>query len=609
MSETNGKIEWYLARDGQQHGPLSDAELTKFRELGHLKPDDLVWRAGFPEWRTAGEVFPETQPELEPLTPVESDKPEDPEEKVPTETDHQDAEYKPQEDTAPASEVASDENLTSTSHQLGSSNDAAPEPHSIFGASEAEAEAEAEPHTNTNQHSASLETNQHPHNFASAEKSSNLQEQKPLSSTFTPHPQHQPSSAPHSQGKPGPDKNRQDFSPMQGSGMQGPGMQNPGMQSPRGGAFGQASYPFTAQPTAPASTGQKTTNTHASPASHQPGQGQGFNRRSFDGQQNINPSASFQGTPKGPSTSFHQPAQQQHTAAQPGPQHRQNNLEEDDDYYEDYDGEQGGRSYLAITASVVFIAFIGISGWFAYANQNLIGEIIADFTEESAQQAPATIAAPSSPASEKLSPAPGSPTVYTPQKLAMLSSTFWRDLRIQDTAWTRRQEDAIDKLRAEGKPDAERLAFAVSALVDWRRTNADKILTAAPDELRQLARSFVANLKYLVNQDVKACYGFISKGELSSDVLPFYSSPAHLDVLGSQTRAIIAAARRKDVESTQYLEPRTEDFNALAKMLLTRGWTEEDLKMFSDPASLSSAPESKVCKLCLLYTSPSPRDA
>ena len=60
MSGSNAKIEWYLARDGQQHGPLTDAELKKFIELGHLNPSDLVWRAGFPEWRTASEVFPET---------------------------------------------------------------------------------------------------------------------------------------------------------------------------------------------------------------------------------------------------------------------------------------------------------------------------------------------------------------------------------------------------------------------------------------------------------------------------------------------------------------------------------------------------------------------
>jgi len=50
-------VEWYLARDGQQYGPLSDAEMRKFNELGHLQSNDLVWRKGLSDWRPAGEVF------------------------------------------------------------------------------------------------------------------------------------------------------------------------------------------------------------------------------------------------------------------------------------------------------------------------------------------------------------------------------------------------------------------------------------------------------------------------------------------------------------------------------------------------------------------------
>lgn len=50
-------IEWYLARDGHQYGPLSDAEMRKFVELGHLRDTDLVWRAGFTEWRPSTTVF------------------------------------------------------------------------------------------------------------------------------------------------------------------------------------------------------------------------------------------------------------------------------------------------------------------------------------------------------------------------------------------------------------------------------------------------------------------------------------------------------------------------------------------------------------------------
>ncbi|MDX2203774.1 MAG: DUF4339 domain-containing protein [Hyphomicrobiaceae bacterium] len=63
-------IQWYLARDGKQFGPLSEAELAKFIELGHLLPTDLLWREGFAEWRPAPSVFPPgTKPTAQPAPP------------------------------------------------------------------------------------------------------------------------------------------------------------------------------------------------------------------------------------------------------------------------------------------------------------------------------------------------------------------------------------------------------------------------------------------------------------------------------------------------------------------------------------------------------------
>jgi uncharacterized protein DUF4339 len=58
MSAPASSTQWYLAREGQQFGPISEAELAKFIELGHLQPNDLLWREGFPDWRPAMVVFP-----------------------------------------------------------------------------------------------------------------------------------------------------------------------------------------------------------------------------------------------------------------------------------------------------------------------------------------------------------------------------------------------------------------------------------------------------------------------------------------------------------------------------------------------------------------------
>ncbi len=69
MAGAAPQVEWYIARDGQQYGPLSDVEMRKFVELGHLRPADLVWRQGFPDWRPAPAVFPTPAPIPPPAPP------------------------------------------------------------------------------------------------------------------------------------------------------------------------------------------------------------------------------------------------------------------------------------------------------------------------------------------------------------------------------------------------------------------------------------------------------------------------------------------------------------------------------------------------------------
>src|SRR4029078_2834301 len=62
-------IQWYIAREGKQHGPLSDLEMRTFVAQGHLKPTDLIWRPGFADWRPAPAVFPCRHPDPPPAAP------------------------------------------------------------------------------------------------------------------------------------------------------------------------------------------------------------------------------------------------------------------------------------------------------------------------------------------------------------------------------------------------------------------------------------------------------------------------------------------------------------------------------------------------------------
>ena len=47
---------WYYARGGQQIGPIPLAELRRRATVGELRPDDLVWCEGWPNWVAARDV-------------------------------------------------------------------------------------------------------------------------------------------------------------------------------------------------------------------------------------------------------------------------------------------------------------------------------------------------------------------------------------------------------------------------------------------------------------------------------------------------------------------------------------------------------------------------
>ena len=57
---------WYLLHGGEQYGPLTDRELLLLAERGGLKPEDLLWKPGFDDWKPVhvayGAIAPATIP-------------------------------------------------------------------------------------------------------------------------------------------------------------------------------------------------------------------------------------------------------------------------------------------------------------------------------------------------------------------------------------------------------------------------------------------------------------------------------------------------------------------------------------------------------------------
>lgn len=49
-------MAWLIVVDGQKLGPLSDQDLMSWARAGRLRPSDLVWQDGMPEWLPASRV-------------------------------------------------------------------------------------------------------------------------------------------------------------------------------------------------------------------------------------------------------------------------------------------------------------------------------------------------------------------------------------------------------------------------------------------------------------------------------------------------------------------------------------------------------------------------
>ena len=65
-------LQWYLARDDQQHGPYTWEDLVSFYHEGNLLADDLLWNETMAEWQRADQVtdflfIPKTEAEVEPV--------------------------------------------------------------------------------------------------------------------------------------------------------------------------------------------------------------------------------------------------------------------------------------------------------------------------------------------------------------------------------------------------------------------------------------------------------------------------------------------------------------------------------------------------------------
>ncbi len=156
---------------------------------------------------------------------------------------------------------------------------------------------------------------------------------------------------------------------------------------------------------------------------------------------------------------------------------------------------------------------------------------------------------------------------------------------------------AAEKLAAEKRPESEIAMHLSQGLVTLRRQNSEKALAAGPDKLRRIATAFLDNLKSLRAQSVSACYGFISKGEVSPAVVQMMQTPESATALHAQIAAVFEAIAEGSKTPVKHEPAVKADYDILIKELGKLGWKEEDLQVFSNPRLLAKREPDRVCKM------------
>jgi uncharacterized protein DUF4339 len=436
MSGMDSDVQWFIAREGQQHGPLNEDEMRVFVERGHLRPEDLVWRQGFTDWRPASAVF-----SPQPATSATGN--------------------------APAAGI----------------QQAAPS--------------------------------------ATTDPTGTPQQAAPLGQSHVTHNQTAPEQVPHGQTSQGmsPDDLSAAF----------PSLQN------QDGAGQMAA-------------GDAHTN----------------------------------GT----------------------------------DYYDSDRPEprRGGK----IAASLLILTIVGGAGayymkddlgFLSFNSQQSASVPVIKAPNESAAkkvQAKDAVAnssnAPSETAALAPEPKPAAPPVASAAAIADIDSRLqqaelWQFIKAKHNGWYQSVLTEAGKIPLGDDFDQNLSKLLIKQFVAFRRKNAESALAASTGGLKNMANSFLTNLKDLSGRDAKACYTFISKGESSPAIIEIMKTPETSAPIHGQMLSIFKAVAEGSEAPTSHPAPEKKDYEALTKQLMKIGWSKEDIQLFASPAALSKAEPAKVCQM------------
>ncbi len=198
-------------------------------------------------------------------------------------------------------------------------------------------------------------------------------------------------------------------------------------------------------------------------------------------------------------------------------------------------------------------------------------------------------------------PAPTPPPVASIENsqtdLRLQKIPLWELLKREYPDWYANHIATADKLVSEKKSETDVATHLLQGLVALRKQNADKALAASPEKLKRVATAFLENLRALQAQSVGACYGYISKGELSPAVVQMMQTPESATSIHANASAVFEAVSEGSKTPVKHDSAVKADYDLLIQELGKIGWKEEDLQVFSNPRLLAKREPAQVCKM------------
>jgi uncharacterized protein DUF4339 len=254
----------------------------------------------------------------------------------------------------------------------------------------------------------------------------------------------------------------------------------------------------------------------------------------------------------------------------------------------------GSGRFRRAARTLLLLGVIGAAGWFAYVYRAQLTDYATALSSSSGSEPRVDL--PSAQALE-VPPLKGLGGPPGAVDATLQTTALWRVLKREFPDWYAERLKEIGTLTAQNKDEGAIAQQMARALVALRRQQVNYALAASFPRLKLVATTFYENLVQLRKQSSEMCFDFISQGEASPSVVALLQGSRHTAHLQAQLTAVFEAIAEGRKTTRVYPQPRKIDYDWLAGELGKRGWSQDDMRLFSDERALASAGPEKVCQL------------